>query len=340
MLLLDADARGPQDPQPAPPDRRPWSVRRTSTIDTRWPDGFGGDFRITARGRDLLTTGEDARTLVDVAIRLHVSAADRTIVGLEAEGAHDADALAPLVGVGTGSGYRAAVAQALPWLADSPSPLRLLLDDLPGAALVSGYALLAGGALSAPTDPEALESRADICAGWVAGGTFMSAVREHGEIPTPVGPPSLDWDRPDDPLAWHPIEPVAASSTRRRRLLDVHLDDRGDVRVEATFRDSHADEDRLERSFHEYAVEATLTLPELQVTAIAATPRVLPWLECPAAVRSADRLVGLSLDEVRTAVHDQRGVKTCTHLDDTLKNLDGVAHLADHLTKEPGTAQR
>ena len=334
MLLLDADQRGPQDPLPAPPDRRTPSVRRTSTIDSRWPDGFGGDMEICARGRDLLTVEREVSSVADVAVRLLVSAAGRTIIDLDVEGDLDADALAPLLGISTGSGYRAAVADALPWLADSPSPLRLLLDDLPGAALVSGYALLASGTLSAPTDADALESRAGICAGWVAGGTFMSAVREHGQIPTPVGPPSLDWDRPDDPLAWHPIEPMAPSSTRRRRLLDVHVDDRGDVHLDAMFRDSHADEQRVERSFHEYAVDATMTEPDLTVAAITATPRVLPWPECPGAVRSADQLIGVSLDDVRSAVHEQRGVKTCTHLDDTLKNLDAVAHLARHLGRD------
>ena len=304
-------------------------MRRTSTIDTRWPDGFAGDIEVRARARDLRTDGDGtAHVLADVSLRLRVDAAERTIT--EVDGPDDHPPLDALLGISTGSGFRAAVGVAVPALATSPSPLRLLLDDLPGASLVSGYAYLAGG-VELGTDPDAFRSRAGLCAGWAIEGAFMSAVGEYGRIPTPVGPPSGDWDTGDDPLAWHEIDPMAPSSTRRRRLIDVHVDGDGDARVTAVFRDSHADDERVERSFHEYAVGATLIGPDHVVAAIDVTPRVLPWRECPAAVRSADRLVGLGLDEVRTEVHQGRGSSTCTHLDDTLKSLDGVGHLLAHL---------
>ncbi len=59
-----------------------------------------------------------------------------------------------------------------------------------------------------------------------------------------------------------------------------------------------------------------------------ATPRVLPWVECPAAAASAARLAGLSVaglrDHVRTTLI---GTSTCTHLNDTLRSLEDVAAL-------------
>ena len=48
-------ARNPAGPAPV---RRPGSVRRTSTIETTWPEGYGKPMLMQGRARDLLTPSE------------------------------------------------------------------------------------------------------------------------------------------------------------------------------------------------------------------------------------------------------------------------------------------
>ena len=53
-----------------------------------------------------------------------------------------------------------------------------------------------------------------------------------------------------------------------------------------------------------------------------ATPRVLPWLECPAAAASAARVQGRPVGELRALVKEELvGISTCTHLNDLLASL-------------------
>ena len=60
-----------------------------------------------------------------------------------------------------------------------------------------------------------------------------------------------------------------------------------------------------------------------------ATPRVLPWFECPEAAASAGRLAGRSLDSLRAGVRAEfLGATTCTHLNDMLRALADVEILA------------
>ena len=60
-----------------------------------------------------------------------------------------------------------------------------------------------------------------------------------------------------------------------------------------------------------------------------ATPRALPWPECPQAAASASRLVGQPVGELRDFVRqDLSGTTTCTHLNDLLRSLADVATLA------------
>lgn len=334
LLLLDTDARGPQDPLVGSPPRRPGSIRRTSTIDTSWPDGFGGETTIIGLARDLRTTDGGADVVAEVELSLRL-ARDRTVdeVTVRGDGA-EAD-LDVLVGVRVGPGFRSAAGQLTAALVPAGTLLGLLLDDLSGAALVSGYAMLASG-LIGPTDPTSFDSRADLCAGWVDDGVMLSAIRDTGVIPAPVGPPSPALESPEDPLGWHAIPPRPAPSTRRRRLIDVRTDG-GATRVESLFRDSHTAEDGVERSVHEYAITALLG-PDRVVEAITAIPRVLPWRECPNACSSVGRVVGRPIDAVREQVRSTfRGVTTCTHLNDMLSDLADVDHLLDALaTPAPG----
>jgi hypothetical protein len=95
------------------------------------------------------------------------------------------------------------------------------------------------------------------------------------------------------------------------------------------FRDSHVDDAGLETVVHEYAVSASVDPDGFVVRAISARPHVLPWMECPSAALSAQRLVGQQVqglrDQIRTSF---LGVETCTHLNDLLRTLTDVPALA------------
>ena len=79
---------------------------------------------------------------------------------------------------------------------------------------------------------------------------------------------------------------------------------------------------------HEYTVAGRLDAVARCVTDIVTQPRVLPWVECPAAVGSATRVIGVPLGELRHQVRTElTGVSTCTHLNDTLRSLADLGHL-------------
>jgi hypothetical protein len=99
------------------------------------------------------------------------------------------------------------------------------------------------------------------------------------------------------------------------------------------FRDTHVDAEGTETVLHEYDVEVKVDPATLEVIESAATPRVLPWIECPQAVASAGRLVGHRIGTLRELVRRElKGVTTCTHLNDLLRSLDDVAPLARMLS--------
>lgn len=321
---------GPHRPSRHTPPRRPGSVRRTTTHDVLRSDGLLGDIRLVARGRDLVTgsRGEAAvaaRATIDSTIAFLDG---RRILGLTVDPL--APALDGLVGTVASSGFRAAVDAALPGERQQGSLRYQLLDDLPTAVLVSGHALGAGGApaeVRLRSRPGGFRQSADICAGWVTGGTIMAAVDRGGLPPPLLGPAAPALDRADDPLAWHPTGRLDPHGTRRQRRIDVWAAD-GAVHVDAFFRDTHVDAAGFEEVVHEYHVAAALDPRTLQFTACEADVGVLPWVECPAAAASAAGLVGVAVGDVRHEVRRSfAGPSTCTHLNDTLRSLDSVSAL-------------
>lgn len=243
-----------------------------------------------------------------------------------------------LVGMAVGSGFRQAAREVLPDEADARTPLALLLDDLPVAELIAGYMRMYGG--DSPRRRPTQATRADICAGWRSDGTMMTQAAALGRLPVPFGPAAPDLDhQAADPAAWHAIAPLARSTMRRRRLLDVCPEaTTGDLAVHAMFRDTHCQPDGNETVLHEYSLEARVR--DGVVTHCVATPRVLPWVECPAAAASAGRLVGRHVDEVRTVVRAEFvGTSTCTHLNDLLRSLGDVEVLRQ-LTSERSADRR
>lgn len=307
--------------------RRPNSIRRTSNIDMHLgPDGL----TLHGSARDLVTRDASTTTVTsEAAVTASVDPAG-VLARLVAEPDHG-DATR-LVGVPVSGGFRRAVHDAYPDDVAAGTVTALLLDDLPVATLISGYARLYSGDIPADASRDGMQ--ADICSGWREDGTMMRSVRSGAGVPVTVGPPApeIQADLDLDPLGWHAIGALADGSMRRRRLVDVHVD--GDeLLVRAMFRDTHRQVGGAETVLHEYTLTATVDVASGIFRACAAVPRVLPWVECPVAAASAERLVGRHVDAARDVVRSElRGTSTCTHLNDLLRSLGDVGALASTLT--------
>jgi len=315
---------GIHDPQLGTPARVPGSIRRTSTIDSFRPDGPDGQVIVTALARDLVTVSADKAIVLGTAeLRVEIDwPAGYTITRIESD--VEGSRVAQLVGRRASSGFRSAVQEVLPDHHRGKTLLNLLLDDLPGAALVSGYAVQrqANGAPRRPAGP--VLQIENLCAGFRAGGTIMRGIAG-GAVPVVTGPPAAPIDG-DDELAWHTTAPLPVTAMRRRRRIDVVVADPLDVR--GWLRDSHQGAD-VETVVHEYDYRATVDPETLAVLDADAEARVLPWLECNPAARSAKDIIGMSVDTLRQDVRTQlTGVRSCTHLNDCLRGLEDVGELA------------
>lgn len=173
LMLFLPEAGGPSEPVPATIDRRPGSVRRTSTVDTARPDGFRGDLVMTARGRDLRTASDATSVVISQAdLSLRVDGSNRQVLSITSSPV--LPGLDQLVGSAVGPGFRSWVNEACPGQREAGTLLHLLLDDLPGAALVSGYSAQRAGALDQPRRR--------------SGGEAPSAVRPSSDDGIPRGP--------------------------------------------------------------------------------------------------------------------------------------------------------
>lgn len=339
---------GPHDPVVDMAPRRPGWVRRTTTIDTTRPEGLDGPSAVDARARDLLTDDEGVGSVL-AAASFEARLESPGGLVLELSGADHDDELAALVGVPVRSGFRARAAQAIAALqGDDPCVILLnqLLDDLPGATLVAGFALQHAASVAgrdivrdagpasderAPDSagPDLMLGQADLCAGWAADSIMFTTLRSTGTIMTPLGPAAPPLLTGDDPDAWHEVAPLPPHGMRRLRRLDLGpVDADGTCAFDGHFRDSHVDGDGLETCVHEYAVAGRIDSRRSTVSTIETQARVLPWQECPGAVGSAQRVVGMPLDQLRPMVRGElTGSSTCTHLNDTLRSLHDIPGL-------------
>jgi hypothetical protein len=330
-------------------------VRRTTSIDILRPNGVDAELVLVGRARDLLTDADGNPHALDTA------AVEATIDFVDAQRVTAISStpaipgLEQLIGRSASTGFRAAINTAIDVGRDGAGaghdvvgrPVYQLLDDLPVVTLISGYAPQHARAESGTwadeqkrkplqkTAPEGLAmlQQADLCAGWKAGGTIMQGFAENNP-PVVTGPAAPSLDVVDDPLAWHELPgPLPVHGMRRRRRIDVQPVDDGPSsgglvwEVDAHFRDSYVD-DEGETVVHEYTVLARVDATTATVLQALATPRVLPWFECPEAAASAGRLAGRTLESLRAGVRAEfLGASTCTHLNDMLRALADVAVL-------------
>ncbi|HEY1706339.1 MAG TPA: DUF2889 domain-containing protein [Trebonia sp.] len=331
----------PADPRQGTPPRLPGSVRRTSHLNMTWPDGLGGEARIDAAARDLVTPRSGV-PVPDGEAELHVTVGSgRVLTRIDATPAPEG--LRGLTGHSGGSGYRRLLRDLLPAEAESGSPLHFLLDDIPGVTLVGPFAWrlwpkavehlrrLSRGPDRNDAGMRGFDRMRDICSGLRSDGLPIQRMIS-GEDPQHNLVPARDLAQPGDPLAWHPIagQPDGAPLMRRRRLVDVAAGP--ELVITSIFRDSIWGPDRVETCVHEYGLRATADPVTMRLTSIKADPRVLPFGTCPVAGENVGLLLGEPVRTLRDRVIELiAGTDGCTHLNDALRSLAEVPVLAGKL---------
>jgi hypothetical protein len=229
-------------------------------------------------------------------------------------------AMSRLAGAPAMSGFRAAADKAAPELRRARDLRYTLLDDVPVATLISGHALSASNLLGDVAKSGYLPV-ADQCAGFASGGLLLTSF-EAGDPVIVTGPKAPDLDDGDDPFAWHQVSALRRHAMRRRRRIDVHRESAGRVGIDAMFRDTYVRSDGVETIIHEYTLDAVVDADTGVIVDSRATPRVLPWQECPGAVASAERIAGMTLQDLHFRVRQElSGTSTCTHLNDLLRSI-------------------
>ena len=284
---------------------------------------------MVARARDLRTGADGSPEVLGEDGFEAVVAVDRALRRID----HHDGRLAALVGAPVAGGFRARAVAAVPDEAERLSLLDLLLDDMPGALLVAGYAMQRHPSWNQRRIPvEHLSGAADQCAGWAVEATILRAIDDTGVVPTPTTAPVVAHADDDDPYAWHDRPVLEPGSMRRARRLDLTELDDGRLAFDVHFRDTYVDREGVEGALHEYSVAGHIDADTRTVLDVAADAHVLPWVECPIALGSAPRIVGAATDDLRLLVRtDFRGTSTCTHLNDTLRSLADLPALATSL---------
>jgi Protein of unknown function (DUF2889) len=323
------------------PTRRSNSIRRTSHLDvTRRVGGqeLGDLDDIGGAARDLLTDSSGAGHTVATACLAISIGPDGRIATVAQEPAKPA--CDSLLDLSIGFGFRSGARELLTQL--DGSLLGLLVDDLSGAPAPSGYGsirerqLLGGPALPVVPPEQAAAAtgalQTDVCAGWRAEGVPTRHRQQSLEMPFDETPPEApDLTTGPDPLAWHMIEDPRLRQSRRIRRLDIWRDGNRII-VDSMFRDSTVDPDEklTQRVVHEYAVSAVLAGDLSEVLEIHADPRSLPFAtDCPLAADSAQLIVGQRPSDLRRVVKKvSRGPVSCTHLNDLMRSLADIPHMA------------
>lgn len=296
-------------------------MRRTTSLDIRPTDD--GGVTLHGRGRDLLTDASSEHRVLDTALlRLGVDEQVR----VRSASAHPGD-VTPLVGRPALLGFRTAVWRSLREHYDAGTALHQLLDDVPGAMVISGLSARArlgiGAAHKGPP-----RRPIDVCVGWAADSDAVRRLAATGRAAPLWKPPAPDLTGAD-PAGAHTLTPLGPAEVRRARRIDVRAaDDGAGLVADVGHRDTLIEGDGVERVLHEYQMHVAVDAHGV-VTECIATAHVLPHLECPAATRSTLRVVGMPVERLRESVSAEFfGPSTCTHLNDVLRGLTDLPALA------------
>ena len=337
-VALKAHVR--REPSAGTPARRPGSFRRTTTHTSLRPDGILGDVKMQGLGRDIWT-GPDgaARSLAQARFDATIAFVENRSISALTLDPDPGVSLNGLVGRALPSGFRRALDQA--WPASAPatptgadldrgaSLTFQLLDELPTAGLVSGYAIAAAG-MPQLVGSRSVGERADICAGWSTGGTLLTQEAKLGYLPPPRGPLAPTLESPGDPEAWHPLGPDGPNAMRRWRRIDLwRPQPGGPLAFEAFLRDSHFDPEGVESIVHQFLVTGELDAGIHVFLSCQAEAAVVPSVKCPGALASVGRVTGTTPHDLRDRVrHAFVGNTTCTYLNDTMRALAALPHMA------------
>jgi Protein of unknown function (DUF2889) len=314
------------------PLRRPGSIRRTTSIDSDWPEGYGKPWEMIGRARDLHTPegGGEPEVLATADFRLMVSPL-REIMSAAANPPHPR--LPELVGVRAGGASRVALGGIMGDVRGTP--LFQLLDDFAGASLVAGWIW------SQWTDDwmaqarrQSADDRKDrmlnICTGFAEGASSLAADGSPEQIEqssAEVGP----LENPDDAVGWHAMTFQQGPQKRRARRIDLWRDE-GLIKIDAAFQDSGSNPNGGRTAIHEYRVHAEVDPASDELVTLQVLPLILPFRECPGAAIKATRMIGHKVSSFRNDVLETLpSTLGCTHLNDVLRALADVPALARSL---------
>ncbi len=331
---MNAPAMFPWARQSAGPSplRRPGSVRRTTSIDVHWPDGWGQASVMQAAGRDVFTPLQGGAPVVLDEGRYAITASPMREI-LDISTAPDHVNAQQMVGIRGGGASRIALVQIMGSI--KGTPLYQIMDDFAGASLVSGWIWSVWTEDWAARMKEASaqnfrRNMTNICTGFAEGASSLLDDGGHDSVSqskTEVGP----LVNPADLAGWHDLPHQEGPRFRRARRLDVWRE--GDMIIcDIGFQDSGSNPQGTRTAVHEYQVAVKVDPETMTVTALDATPRILPYRECPGAVVNIKRLVGHHVADFRQDVLDTLpGILGCTHLNDVLRSLADVPVLAAHI---------
>jgi hypothetical protein len=207
---------GMHEPTQHTPARRPRSVRRTTSIDMTRRDGSVDPVYLVGTGRDLWTAPDGSdHELSRVGLRATVEMAAPAVRHLETD--PPIAGIERLAGAPAMSGFRAAADAVAPELRQRRELIYTLLDDIPVATLISGYALMASGALG-DLPESGYRPAIGQCAGFAPDGLMVTSMQS-GDVAMVTGPVAPRLETAEDPAGWHHLDDLPLHGMRRRRRL-------------------------------------------------------------------------------------------------------------------------
>ena len=305
----------------ATPQRRPNSVRRTTSIELSWPGTLAGDLVMEARARDLRTGAAqgDRQTVHEDRVSLSLSP-ERCVrkIGGKPYGA----ALEGLEGASVLKGWRQRIEPIVQHEVLRARPVVVLLDDLVGCCTIATWMQVHWENLGSRENPFDRSPFENVCAGYATGSLALAVMRE-----TPALTLALPLTDGLDASAFHPLSPDEQRTMRRVRRMDVWREN-GEVHVDAMFQDSGIAHGTIRAALHEYRLLARLRPDDCgshEIVALETVHGALPYDECLSAGHNAPSLVGWKLADLRAGVHRAlKGPRGCTHLNDALRSMGEI----------------